>query len=144
MTGCAACAAYAACVCASEFRVAARVWALLFTLVSCCESLALGRDWWSRLASEADGVCTCLSCWCRVLELENLLDEVGVLDLPVRVDLDLSQHLVDIHHIDRLAERREDDANVVLRDQAVLVLVEHTEGLDQVLLGAAIGTRGVG
>jgi hypothetical protein len=56
----------------------------------------------------------------------------------------LFEQLIDIRHLDLLAECGEDDTDVILRDQTIFILVKDSERLEQVLLGTSVGAWSLG
>merc|ERR1711924_206524 len=66
------------------------------------------------------------------------LDELLVVDLAVTVNIGLADHLVDLLVGQLLAEVGHDVAELSRGDEAVAVLVEHAEGLLELLLGVGV------
>ena len=66
------------------------------------------------------------------------LDELLVVDLAIAVDVSLADHLVDLLVGELLAEVGHDVTELGGGDEAIAVLVEHLEGLLDLLLGVGV------
>merc|ERR1719476_689784 len=66
------------------------------------------------------------------------LHELLVIDLPVTVDIGLTDHLVDLLIRKLLTQIRHDMPQLGSADEAVAIAVEDLEGLNQFLLGVSV------
>lgn len=71
---------------------------------------------------------------------EHDFHKVCVFDFSVLVDFDLRQQIVHLLQLDRLTQRGENHAQIILRNESIFVLVEHTEGFQKMLLGVIVWT----
>mmetsp|Transcript_7993 Transcript_7993/g.18713 ORF Transcript_7993/g.18713 Transcript_7993/m.18713 type:complete len:210 (+) Transcript_7993:141-770(+) len=75
---------------------------------------------------------------CKGLLGHHDLDELLVVDLTIAVNVCLAEHLIDFLVGELLAEVCHDVAELGRRDEAVAILVEHTERLLQLLLRISV------
>merc|ERR1711953_1188510 len=73
-----------------------------------------------------------------VAEQAAVFDELLVVDLAIAVDVRLAEHLIDLLIGELLTKVGHDVAQLSGRDEAVAVLVEHAEGLLELLLGVGV------
>merc|ERR1719273_122100 len=63
------------------------------------------------------------------------LDELFVVDLPVAIDICLTDHLIDLLISELLAKVGHDVAQLCRTDEAIAIAIKYLEGFDQLFLG---------